>query len=119
VAAILKRFRDTDQAFRFGADEFAVIFPRVDYVSARRAVSRAQAAVECDPACLGVGLSWGLADLWAQDPETLVMRADAALRKAKEERRRARVAQEIQGDQMPPARMALGGESRRPADRVS
>jgi len=118
VAAILKRFRDTDRAFRFGGDEFAVIFPRVDYVSARRAVSRAQAAVERDPDCLGVGLSWGLADLWTQDPDTLMMRADAALYKAKEERRRARVARDVQGDQMPPAHMALDDESGRPAERV-
>jgi diguanylate cyclase (GGDEF)-like protein len=91
VAAILKRLRDTDQAFHFGGDEFAVIFPGVDYVNARTAVRRAQAAVEREPACLGVRLSWGLADLSAQDANTLVTRADAALYKAKGDRRRARV----------------------------
>jgi diguanylate cyclase (GGDEF)-like protein len=83
VAAILKRLRDTDQAFRFGGDEFAMIFPGVDYVRARTAVCRAQTAVQLDPACLGVGLRWGLADLSADDASTLVMRADAALYKAK------------------------------------
>jgi diguanylate cyclase (GGDEF)-like protein len=100
VAAILKRLRDTDQAFRFGGDEFAMIFPGVDYVRARTAVCRAQTAVERDPACLGVGLSWGLADLSADDASTLVMRADAALYKAKENRPRPRVPADAQPDQM-------------------
>lgn len=100
VAAILKRLRDTDQAFRFGGDEFAVIFPGVDYVNARTAVCRAQTAVARDPACLGVGLSWGIADLSADDADTLVMRADAALYKAKAEQRRTHVRVEAQRDQV-------------------
>jgi diguanylate cyclase (GGDEF)-like protein len=100
VAAILKRLRDTDQAFRFGGDEFAMIFPGVDYVRARTAVCRAQTAVERDPACLGVRLSWGLADLSADDGSTLVMRADAALYKAKENGRRPRVSADAQDAQM-------------------
>jgi diguanylate cyclase (GGDEF)-like protein len=100
VAAILKRLRDIDQAFRFGGDEFAVIFPGVDYVNARTAVRRAQTAVERDPACLGVGLCWGLADLSAQDANTLVMRADAALYKAKTDPRSARVPRNVQRDQI-------------------
>lgn len=83
VAAILKRLRDTDQAFRFGGDRFAMIFPGVDYVSARSAVCRAQTAVEREPTCLGAGLRWGLADLSDDDAQTLVLRADAALCKAK------------------------------------
>jgi diguanylate cyclase (GGDEF)-like protein len=91
VATILNQLRDTDQAFRFGGDEFAMIFPGVDYVRARTAVGRVQTAVERDPSCLGVRLSWGLADLSADDASTLVMRADAALYKAKETGRRARV----------------------------
>jgi diguanylate cyclase (GGDEF)-like protein len=91
VAAILTRLRDTDQAFRFGGDEFAVIFPGVDYVNARKAVRRAQAAVEYDPACLGVRLCWGLADLSGHDADTLVMRANAALDKAKSDAQRAGV----------------------------
>jgi diguanylate cyclase (GGDEF)-like protein len=98
VAIILERLRDTDQAFRFGGDEFAMIFPGVDYVKARTAVCRAQTAVERDPACLGVGFSWGLADLSAGDAGTLVTRADAALYKAKENGQRARVAAEAQRD---------------------
>jgi diguanylate cyclase (GGDEF)-like protein len=100
VAAILKRLRDTDQAFRFGNDQFAMIFPGVDYVRARTAICRAQRAVELDPACLGVRLSWGLADLAADDANTLVMRADAALYKARGDGRRARVAPDIQPDQL-------------------
>jgi diguanylate cyclase (GGDEF)-like protein len=100
VATILKRLRDTDQAFRFGGDEFAVIFPGVDYVSARTAVHRAQTAVERDQACLGVGLSWGLADLSAQDANTLMMRAEAALYKAKGERRRPLVPPDADRDQI-------------------
>jgi diguanylate cyclase (GGDEF)-like protein len=100
VAAILKRLRDTDQAFRFGDDEFGVIFPGVDYVKARTAICRAQTAVERDPACLGVRLSWGLADLSGDDANTLVMRADAALYKARGDGRRARVAPDAQGDRM-------------------
>ena len=59
VAAILTRLRDTDQAFRFGGDAFAMIFPGVDYGRARTAVCRAQTTVERDPACLGVGLCLG------------------------------------------------------------
>ena len=100
VAAILKRFRDIDQAFRFGDDEFAVIFPGVDYVNARTAVRRAQTAIEREPACLGVGLSWGLADISVQDANTLVMRADAARYKAKHDRRRALVPADAQRDQI-------------------
>jgi diguanylate cyclase (GGDEF)-like protein len=100
VAAILKRLRDTDQAFRFGGDEFAMIFPGVDYVRARTAVCRAQTAVERDPACLGVRLSWGLADLSADDANTLVMRADAALYKAKENGRRPPIPAEAAHNQM-------------------
>jgi diguanylate cyclase (GGDEF)-like protein len=100
VAAILKRFRDIDQAFRFGDDEFAVIFPGVDYVNARTAVRRAQTAVEREPACLGVGLSWGLADISVQDASTLVMRADAARYKAKQDRQRALINPDAQGNQV-------------------
>jgi len=88
VGTILTRLRDSDQAFRFDGDEFAVIFPGVDYVRARTAVCRAQAAVERDPACRGVRLSWGLAGLSTDDENTLLMRADAALYKAKEDGRR-------------------------------
>jgi PleD family two-component response regulator len=77
-----------------------VIFPGVDYVSARTAVCRAQNAVARDPACLGVRLSWGLADLSAHDADTLLMRADAALYKAKGGRRRARAVPDAQRDQV-------------------
>jgi diguanylate cyclase (GGDEF)-like protein len=100
AAAILNRFRDIDQAFRFGGDEFAVIFPGVDYVNARTAVRRAQTAIEHEPACLGVRLSWGLADISVQDTNTLVMRADAARYKAKQDRRRALVPADAQRDQL-------------------
>jgi diguanylate cyclase len=100
VAAILKGFRDIDQAFRFGDDEFAVIFPGVDYVNARTAVRRAQTAVEREPACLGVGLSWGLADISVQDANTLVMRADAARYKAKQDRQQAVVPPDAQDQQI-------------------
>ena len=100
VATILKRLRDSDQAFRFDGDEFAMIFPGVDYGRARTAVCRAQTAVERDPACLGVGLSWGLAGLSTNDENTLFMRACEALYKAKENSRRARVPSDAQRDQM-------------------
>jgi len=100
VATILKRFREIDQAFRFGDDEFAVIFPGVDYVNARTAVRRAQTAIEREPACLGVGLSWGLADISVQDASTLVMRADAARYKAKQDRQRGLVPPVAQHDQI-------------------
>jgi diguanylate cyclase (GGDEF)-like protein len=109
VASILKRLRDTDQAFRFGSDEFAVIFPGVDYVRARTAVCRAQRAVERDPACVGVRLSWGLADLADDDANTLVMRADAALYKGKGGARGARVVPDAQPDQMATGAPAVQG----------
>jgi diguanylate cyclase (GGDEF)-like protein len=100
VATILRRLRDSDQAFRFDGNQFAVIFPGVDYVRARTAVCRAQTAVERDPACLGVGLFWGLAGLSTDDEDTLLMRADAALYKAKEDRERAAVPSNARGNQM-------------------
>jgi diguanylate cyclase (GGDEF)-like protein len=89
VAAVLRRLRDTDQAFRFGGDEFAVIFSGVDAAGAGAAMRRAQEVVSNDPACRGVGLSWGLAQFPGDDPDTLVLRADAALYAAKRHRRQS------------------------------
>jgi diguanylate cyclase (GGDEF)-like protein len=108
VAKILRRLRDSDQAFRFDGNQFAVIFPGVDYVRARTAVCRAQTAVERDPSCLGVGLSWGLAGLSTDDEDTLLMRADAALDKAKEDRGRTGGSSNTRRDQV-----AIGAVSAR------
>ena len=88
VATLFQRLRDTDRAFRFGGDEFAVIFSGVDLAGAGVAMRRVQEAVTADPACRGVGLSWGLAALAGDDPDTVVLSADAALYDAK--RRRGR-----------------------------
>ncbi len=100
VATMLRRLRDSDQAFRFDGGKFAVIFPGVDYVRARTAVCRAQKAVERDPVCLGVALSWGLAGLSTDDEETLLARADAALYKGKEDARRTPVSSDTRRDQL-------------------
>lgn len=89
VAGILKRLRGTDQAFRFGGDEFAVIFSGADIIGGRTAMHRTEAMIESDPACRGVGLSWGLAQFADNDAETLVARADADLYEAKRLRRQA------------------------------
>jgi diguanylate cyclase (GGDEF)-like protein len=86
IAAILTRLRGSDQAFRFGGDEFAVIFSGANEAGAGTAMRRAQTAVEGDPACRGVGLSWGVAQLSGDDADTLVARADAALYEAKRRR---------------------------------
>jgi diguanylate cyclase (GGDEF)-like protein len=91
VAGILKRLRGTDQAFRFGGDEFAVIFSGADLEGARTAMRRTQAAIESEPACRRVGLSWGLAQFSQEDAETFLARADTELYAVKRVRRRAPV----------------------------
>jgi GGDEF domain-containing protein len=69
-----------------------VIFSGVNSAGAQTAMRRAQKAVDSDPACLGVGLSWGLAQFAGDDAATLMARADAALYDAKRGRRRAHLA---------------------------
>ncbi len=86
VASVFQRLRDTDQVFRFGGDEFAVIFSGVNPAGAGVAMRRVQEAMAADPACCGVGLSWGLAALAGEDPDTMMLRADAALYEAKRRR---------------------------------
>jgi diguanylate cyclase (GGDEF)-like protein len=84
VAAHLARLRGADRAFRFGGDEFVVIFPGADVAGARGAMTRVQRSVRQDPACRGTGFSWGLAELSEHaQADTLLAAADSALYEAK------------------------------------
>lgn len=88
IATHLAELRGGDEAFRYGGDEFAVIFPGVDPQGARIAMSRVQARVRRDPACRGVGISWGLATLADHvDAATLLAAADSALYEVKRARK--------------------------------
>lgn len=80
VGVHLAELRGADQAFRYGGDEFAVIFPGADLPGARCAMKRIRTALRRDPSCGGVGLSWGLATLSDHaDAAMLVASADGAL----------------------------------------
>ena len=92
-AALLKAsLRQSDQAFRYGGDEFAVLFPEtaataVDVVMLR--LKEQMAAAGC-----AYGFSWGcaavpddLAKADASEPRALLLRADARLYAQKRERR--------------------------------
>ena len=89
VAGHLDRLRGEDRVFRLGGDEFAVVLAETGAEGAAIAMGRITTAIERDPACSGVGVSWGGAALEPDDDlASLVARADAALCQAKRTLRR-------------------------------
>jgi diguanylate cyclase (GGDEF)-like protein len=81
-------FRESDAAFRYGGEEFAVLLPHTDEkaacVGARRLVERLAASpVSIDSDVLRVTCSAGVAGLGQGSPQDMIARADAALYEAK------------------------------------
>ena len=90
-ARLLKAaLRQSDAAFRYGGDEFAVLFPETSAASAQGAMSRL--AERLTAAQCAYGFSWGCATLPddAQPATALLAAADARLYAQKREKRRAR-----------------------------
>ena len=83
VAGNVSQVRGEDEAFRLGADKFALIFPGVGSSGAEAAAHRLAAAVTADHGCGGVTVSWGVAELDGGDPAVLVAQVEAALSRAK------------------------------------
>jgi diguanylate cyclase (GGDEF)-like protein len=88
VARRLQQVRGEDCAFRFGGDEFAILFAETPPEGARAAVQRLEGAIHADPECAGVGVSWGVAALEDGDPAALLATADAVLYEVKRARAR-------------------------------
>jgi diguanylate cyclase (GGDEF)-like protein len=90
-AAIIRGvFRDTDAAFRYGGEEFAVLLPHSTAEHAERAAERLlaevrRARIQVGSTTLKVTCSIGIADLRAGDGDAqeMLRRADAALYRAK------------------------------------
>jgi diguanylate cyclase len=82
VARVLDESRLTDDAFRIGGDEFAILMPRTAGEDAQLAVQRISTAITLSPGSQGVGASFGIACHYL-DPEMLHAEADAALLEAK------------------------------------
>jgi diguanylate cyclase (GGDEF)-like protein/PAS domain S-box-containing protein len=90
VAARLPRcIRPSDTAARLGGDEFAVLLPQTSHAGAGMVMERITAAfaepVEFEGHVLVIRASLGLATGPADDPETLLKQADAAMYAAKRE----------------------------------
>jgi diguanylate cyclase (GGDEF)-like protein len=83
VAAHLAELRGEDSAYRIGGDEFALILVAAGEEGAAVAALRIADAVRADPACHGVSVSFGVADVGEEDPQSAVARADAAMYDAK------------------------------------
>jgi diguanylate cyclase (GGDEF)-like protein len=87
-AALLKAsLRQSDQAFRYGGDEFTVLLPETSAAATDRVMMRLRerlAAAGC-----AYGFSWGVAALPADasEPRELLLLADARLYAQKRERR--------------------------------
>jgi diguanylate cyclase (GGDEF)-like protein len=78
VAAHLVTVRGEDAAYRIGGDEFALLLEETAEVGARQVARRLALAIRADPACDGVGASWGVA-MVTGDPAESAANADAAL----------------------------------------
>jgi diguanylate cyclase (GGDEF)-like protein len=101
ATALRGAMRTTDEAFRIGGDELAVLLPATDALSALVALGRLTDRLGKDPELdAGVGLSGGVASLRGETAEQLHARADAALYESK---RRDRAAERFQ------IRFAAGG----------
>jgi diguanylate cyclase (GGDEF)-like protein len=90
AAALRSQLRRSDEAYRIGGDEFAVVLPGASRLDAERVMRRLRAAVTSSVAPGGdrIEASFGIAVFEpGDDPERVVARADDALYLAK--RRRA------------------------------
>ena len=85
--------RTSDQSFRYGGEEFAIILPQTDHEAAFQVAERLQTALretafECDAGEIKLTGSFGVASLESDDtPQDLIDRADQALYGAKREGR--------------------------------
>jgi diguanylate cyclase (GGDEF)-like protein len=91
VARHLDQVRGDDQSYRVGGDQFATILLGTDQAGAEGALRRVIYEIERDPQSLGTTVSWGIAFARRREvPQTLVARADEALREMKRARARLR-----------------------------
>ncbi|MFC1957852.1 diguanylate cyclase [Chloroflexota bacterium] len=86
--AIKKGIRDSDQAFRYGGDEFAILLPQTNFEAAYQVAERVRnrIASEIEAGDLVITASLGLA-VWPINgisTDELIAAADAALYRAKE-----------------------------------
>jgi diguanylate cyclase (GGDEF)-like protein len=91
VARILDESRVTDDCFRIGGDEFAIVMPETTAKEA--SVAAARIAQQVRDAKLGGGsieISFGVAGITNADPTTLFAAADAELLAAKDRPHRRR-----------------------------
>ena len=93
---LIGHFRADDMVARYGGDEFVVLLPGIDIVEARSVAERVRAALVSASNklattvkdCSGVTVSIGMAAMTADDTlESLIMKADKALYRAKEKGR--------------------------------
>jgi diguanylate cyclase (GGDEF)-like protein len=84
VAGHLECVREEDAVFRLGGDEFALLLVEPQGDGAAVVADRISASIENDPACGGVGASWGVGIFEAgDDAASLIGRADTMLYAAK------------------------------------
>ncbi|MFE8069668.1 GGDEF domain-containing protein [Marinobacteraceae bacterium S3BR75-40.1] len=104
IGEVIKRsVRTSDQCFRYGGEEFAVLLPHTDAKAAeavaeriRETIERHAIAHQSGPVKLTVSL--GLAELGkSSDPNVLIHDADAALYEAKRQGRNRLVSAQIEG----------------------
>ncbi len=91
VARILDESRLTDDCFRIGGDEFAIVMPETTRKEA--GIAAARIAGQVRDAQLGGGaiaISFGVAGITDADPATLLAAADSELMAAKDRSRRPR-----------------------------
>lgn len=80
----LAAVRGADASFRLGGAEFSLIFVGGGSRGATRAMYRLEDSVRADPACLGVAISWGVAEMREPDRTELLAMAGRALKAAKQ-----------------------------------
>ncbi len=94
AAALQSQLRRSDEAYRIGGDEFAVILPAANRLDAERVVRRLRDAVAGRLLASGdpIDASFGVSVYEpGDDPERLVVRADDALYQAKRRREQSRL----------------------------
>jgi diguanylate cyclase (GGDEF)-like protein len=88
VARILDESRVTDDCFRIGGDEFAIVMPETTRKEAGIAAGRiAQRVRDAHLGGDAIEISFGVAGITDADPATLLAAADSALRAAKDRHR--------------------------------